>query len=431
MYKVVFFNWYIAVIVIVIAIAVYFRSCVHLFEHMGLGSLEVYIADFEQPLLESSRIYYARQASQWLNDHPTPTYLVKAEASIEAEIQRVAAYLNPETQNKLLRVLEEDLLIKYESELLEKEGSGCRVLLNNDMLDDLARMFRLFSRIPKGLVPMADIVKQHIADVGNDKVEQRLVRGAAGGGAVGAESKEDKESNDDPQFVKDLLAVHDKYVNIVNTQFASNGLLQKALKDAFVEVVNREAGKFKTAELLSSFCDRILKTGSTEKLSDEETENYLERTVQLFSYLTDKDFFQEVYRNQLAKRLLNQRSASDDMEKLMISKLKLKCGAQFTAKMEGMLNDLSIGGDHARSFDEFLKISTARESLGKLEFSVQVLTTGYWPTYRACDAVLPPLMLKCTQIFKVSTTYNDSLSDSLSGSQTLSHSLSLSATMLC
>jgi cullin 1 len=31
---------------------------------------------------------------------------------------------------------------------------------------------------------------------------------------------------------------------------------------------------------------------------------------------------------------LNQRSASDDMERLMIGKLKLKCGAQFTTKME-------------------------------------------------------------------------------------------------
>lgn len=44
----------------------------------------------------------------------------------------------------------------------------------------------------------------------------------------------------------------------------------------------------------------------------------------MFSYLTDKDLFAEIYRNQLAKRLLNQRSASDDMEKLMIGKLKLR-----------------------------------------------------------------------------------------------------------
>jgi cullin 1 len=50
-------------------------------------------------------------------------------------------------------------------------------------------------------------------------------------------------------------------------------------------------------------------------------------------YLHDKDLFAEIYRNQLAKRLLNQRSSSDDWEKLMIGKLKHRCGAQFTGKV--------------------------------------------------------------------------------------------------
>ena len=52
-----------------------------------------------------------------------------------------------------------ELLSRRETELLEKEGSGCRVLLGNDMNEDLARMFRLFSRISDGLVPIADIFK--------------------------------------------------------------------------------------------------------------------------------------------------------------------------------------------------------------------------------------------------------------------------------
>ena len=53
--------------------------------------------------------------------------------------------------------------------------------------------------------------------------------------------------------------------------------------------------------------------------------------MQLFSYLTDKDLFAEIYRNQLAKRLLNQRSASDGGQH--VGKLKLRCGSQFTGKM--------------------------------------------------------------------------------------------------
>lgn len=38
---------------------------------------------------------------------------------------------------------------------------------------------------------------------------------------------------------------------------------------AFVDFVNRDVGKFKNADLMCSFCDRILKTGG-EKLGDAE-----------------------------------------------------------------------------------------------------------------------------------------------------------------
>ena len=51
---------------------------------------------------------------------------------------------------------------------------------------------------------------------------------------------------------------------------------------AFVEFVNRDVGKFKNADLMCSFCDRILKTGG-EKLSDAEVRaGFLERLRSFF-----------------------------------------------------------------------------------------------------------------------------------------------------
>ncbi len=84
---------------------------------------------------------------------------------------------------------------------------------------------------------------------------------------------------------------------------------------------------------MSSYCNRVLRTGGA-KLSEEEIEEQLGKVIQLFSYLTDKDLFAEFYRNQLAKRLLSQRSASNDAELSMIMKLKLTMGSQFTSKMQ-------------------------------------------------------------------------------------------------
>jgi cullin 1 len=337
------------------------KSCVQLFEAMGMGCLDAYTMDFEEKLLSSTMEYYTRKSSQWIDGDGAPAYMVKAEAALEAERSRVENYLNSASEQRLLGVVETEILEKREEALLEKEGSGLRVLLQNDKHDDLSRMYRLFGKREEWLQPIANIVKQHITQMGNECVNRRESRLEA----------ETKEKNEDPDFVKELLALHDKYTALVENQFGSNSLFQKALKDAFMDFVNRDVGKFTNADLMSSFCDSILKTGGL-KLSDEDVESYLEKTVQLFSYLIDKDLFAEIYRNQLAKRLLNQRSASDEHEKLMITKLKQRCGSQFTGKMEGMLNDLSIGVDHQAEFKEHYDSKQEGSPADAVDFTVQV-----------------------------------------------------------
>lgn len=64
----------------------------------------------------------------------------------------------------------------------------------------------------------------------------------------------------------------------------------------------------------------------------------------------------------------------------MIQKLKMKCGAQFTNKLEGMITDLSLANDMQKNFREHTE-NLSKESIGPMDFSVTVLTTGFWPTY--------------------------------------------------
>eukprot|EP00613_Pedinella_sp_CCMP2098_P057863 CAMPEP_0171851480 /NCGR_PEP_ID=MMETSP0992-20121227/21049_1 /TAXON_ID=483369 /ORGANISM="non described non described, Strain CCMP2098" /LENGTH=612 /DNA_ID=CAMNT_0012471393 /DNA_START=116 /DNA_END=1951 /DNA_ORIENTATION=- len=379
------------------------KQCVMLFEAMGMGCLDAYNLDFEENLLRSTKEYYARKSSEWVDGDGTPEYMVKAENALAAERERVGNYLNPGTEGRLLGVVEDEILAKRETVLLEKEGSGLRVLLANDKHEDLSRMFRLFSKSTEWLIPIALLVREHITHMGSECVNRRQAR---------VESAEGKEKNEDAEFIKEVLDLHDKYTSLVEAQFDSNSLFQKALKDAFVEFVNRDVGKHPNSELMSSYCDKVLRTGG-EKLSDQEVEATLEKTVQLFSYLVDKDLFAEIYRNQLAKRLLNKRSASDEHEKLMITKLKQRCGSQFTSKLEGMLNDLNIGKDHENEFKEFYakqQLAAASEGVEKaasssssasksMAFGVQVLTTGYWPQYPTYDLHLPPEMTKDMQCF--------------------------------
>lgn len=60
-----------------------------------------------------------------------------------------------------------------------------------------------------------------------------------------------------------------------------------------------------------------------KKMSEQEIETILDKTMVLFRYLLEKDVFERYYKAHLAKRLLLNKSVSDDSEKNMISKLKV------------------------------------------------------------------------------------------------------------
>ena len=66
---------------------------------------------------------------------------------MKRERERVWHYLHASSEPKLL----EELLTQYEQQLVEKEHSGCHALLRHDKVEELSRMYRLFSKITTGL----------------------------------------------------------------------------------------------------------------------------------------------------------------------------------------------------------------------------------------------------------------------------------------
>lgn len=59
------------------------------------------------------------------------------------------------------------------------------------------------------------------------------------------------------------------------------------------------------------------------QMTEQEIENVLDKSMVLFRFLQEKDVFERYYKQHLAKRLLLNKSVSDDSEKNMISKLKV------------------------------------------------------------------------------------------------------------
>jgi len=88
--------------------------------------------------------------------------------------------------------------------------------------------------------------------------------------------------------------------------------------------------------------------------------------------------------------LLNQKSALDDSEKMMIFKLKSECGFQFTSKMEGMFKDMTLSKTLNEEFRFHLQNLKNLDLLNGVDLSVQVLTTGFWPGQNTPPTIILP-----------------------------------------
>ncbi|KAL0419996.1 UNVERIFIED_CONTAM: Cullin-1 [Sesamum radiatum] len=337
------------------------KNVLDIFVEIGMRQMDYYENDFESAMLDEECLKKEKdRVSHCLNSSSEAKLLEPRKVS-------VVAYHSQKCKN--------ELLVIYTNQLLEKEQSGCHVLLRDDKVEDLSRMYRLFQRIPKGLEHVANTFRQHVSAEGVVVIQQA----------------EDAASH--KVLVPKVIELHDKYYT-----FCNNSLFHKALKDAFEIFCNKVIGGTSTPELLASFCDNIRKKGGSDKLSDEAIEETLDKVVKLLAYVNDKDLFAEFYRKRLSRRLLFDRSANDDHERLFLTKLKQQCGGQFTSKMEGMVTDVTLARENQTRFQEYLSNNEA--AIPGMELTVTVLTTGFWPSYKSSDLSLPAEMVKCVEVFK-------------------------------
>ncbi|KAL9410345.1 hypothetical protein AB3S75_044163 [Citrus x aurantiifolia] len=369
------------------------KNVLDIFVEIGMGQMDYYENDFETAMLKDTAAYYSRKASNWILEDSCPDYMLKAEECLKREKDRVSHYLHSSSEPKLLEKVQHELLSVYANQLLEKEHSGCHALLRDDKVEDLSRMFRLFSKIPRGLDPVSNIFKQHVTAEGTALV--KLAEDAASNKKA---EKRDVVGLQEQVFVRKVIELHDKYLAYVNDCFQNHTLFHKSLKEAFEVFCNKGVAGSSSAELLATFCDNILKKGGSEKLSDEAIEETLEKVVKLLAYISDKDLFAEFYRKKLARRLLFDKSANDDHERSILTKLKQQCGGQFTSKMEGMVTDLTLARENQTSFEEYL--SNNPNANPGIDLTVTVLTTGFWPSYKSFDLNLPAEMVKCVEVFR-------------------------------
>ncbi|KAL7490988.1 hypothetical protein ACHAWT_000605 [Skeletonema menzelii] len=411
------------------------------------SNMPVYERDFEEAFLGESQDFYRVESTSRLShgistdtsssssginvnndnddDDGKPAakysameYVHRAQSRLQEERVRASTLdLPASTRAALLRIVETELIERHARTLVEMEGSGfasilkvvasspaigsvasaaaggggsgrmmpaggdsseSSVVIDHERIKDLASMYELFSRVPSSVNHLRDALSERI------KIDGRAL-------------VKDQENNVAPPaaFVKGILAMRERFHAVVTDAMKGEKKAQKRMKESFEDFLNADA---RAANCLAVYVDELLRVG-LRGADERKVSAELDRVIVIFRYLSDKDVFEAYYKNHLAKRLLGNKSGSEEAERAMVSLLKAECGYQFTSKLEGMFNDMRISKETAEKYRTHKKsLNTAvsndsrdAENGGKpVDVEVSVLTTGYWPSQNVAPCILPP-----------------------------------------
>ncbi|KAH8024727.1 hypothetical protein HPB51_001063 [Rhipicephalus microplus] len=236
--------------------------------------------------------------------------------------------------------------------IVDMDDLGVEHMLNNQMMDELARLFRFLERVPGGVKTILDCVSKHLRNLGRSVVN---------------------EHGDSVSLIPKAMELRDRFDQILQHSFDNQKLARDMIAADFECILSYTR---KSPENLSAFIDDMMRKG-IRNMTRKETYRLLDKVMVIFRALQEKDLFERYYKQHLAKRLLLNKSASDEAERAMVAKLRKECGCLFTSKMEAMFKDMHTSNNMMKQFEE--TVSSCRVDMHGVDINVRVLTTGFWP----------------------------------------------------
>ncbi|KAF3010640.1 Cullin-3 [Curvularia kusanoi] len=368
------------------------KSCVWMLEGLHEDETEaeeqrLYNVSFEREYLDTSRDFYKKESELLLRDSDAGAYCRYARRRIYEEDERCKQTLLDSTGPKIQKVVEDELIKNRIHELVEME-SGVRYMIDNDRLDELNLVYDLNRRVDEKKAELTRAVQKRIVDLGtdvnNDAIAASQAPAPAPAPAIDPVDKTKKavpEKSINQQtvaaikWVEDVLSLKDKFDRIWRDSFEADALLQQAVTRSFAEFINSPTFP-RSSEYISLFIDENMKKGIKGK-TDMEVDAVLEKAIVLLRYVQDKDLFERYYKKHLCRRLLMNKSISNEVEKQMISKMKIELGNNFTLKLEAMFKDMTISEELTAGFKKHVE-GLGEKDPKRIDLNINVLTSMTW-----------------------------------------------------
>jgi cullin-4 len=384
-------------------------------------------------LLEVTQQYYYAEGERLVNDRQGTTataFFCHCHRRLQEEKNRARAYLFVRTKPLLEACVQESLIKSHAPEMLQDTrmeamfklcvlggGGGSSFSSSRQQqvddefdgiaptraadqqqqspLDDLRLLYFLLRRRNVLLQEMLrSRFKAFVVQTG----EALIKAGGSGGGAPGAAD----------ELVPQLVNLNEQCEKMVSKAFANNTEFQISLREGFETVFRLKQNK--VAELLAKRMDYLLRDsqkrgGGAASSGEREVEEQLDASLRLFNMHPTKDMFEAFFTRDLAKRLIYNKSASADLERYVISKLRTISGSSVAVKLEGMMKDtLELSKELNDQYADTQCSTALLEAeegeavivhhagvTAKCEMTIQILTQGYWPTYPKPTAIVIPL----------------------------------------
>jgi cullin 3 len=345
---------------------------------------KLYLMSFEQDFLKTSAAFYREEGERLLKESDAGTYCRHAKRRIDEEHDRCRSTLSESTTPKIQRVVEDEL-IRHKMKGLIEMDSGVQYMVDNDKLQELGLVFDLEARVdprkPELTAAMQKIIMEMGTNINNSAIAASTAPAAPPADQAGDKSKTASSAAKINQqtvaalkWVEDILALKDRFDSIWMKAFEQDQTLLIALNRTTADIINAFN---RGSEYISLYIDENMKKGIRNK-TQAEIDQTLEKAILLLRYLQDKDIFETYYKKHLCKRLLLNKSQSIDVEKQMISKMKIELGNSFTLKLEAMFKDMTLSEELTNGYSKYVN-SLGDADPKRVDLSINVLTSMTWP----------------------------------------------------
>ncbi|WBW74419.1 cullin 4 [Schizosaccharomyces osmophilus] len=334
----------------------------HRVQYYGLVFMPMYLCFLDQ--------FYQSQSEDRIKTVSMNEYLLYVQQSLDYELLVIKEFDLVRHQKDILETLQNRLIQSHLPMLV----NGIRKFVCDRDLDSCKRLYSLLhltSETSELVQPWSNCLTEIGFELVNDE-------------------------KDEDVLVPNMLSLHTFLQTVIEKAFSNDEALSYAMRKSFETFINGGSGKRREApaKSIAKYIDYLLRYGEQVTKGTPLLEIF-ETLLDIFRYVASKDVFEAFYKRDIAKRLLLNKSASSQNERLLLEMLKKTCGSQFTHALEGMFRDINLSKEFSSSFQQ----SKLSKNLHR-DLYVNVLSQAYWPAYPEGHVRLPEDMQEDIQQFE-------------------------------